>query len=230
VRCHGPCTWVCRIYLPWYVAGPILLICWACLSDVAPKKPKYAPVHQLSGQNCVHQLQHLVVCLQHANASSVISLQYPNQEDCTILISKSASKYRLQGSSYQALWLPLVELVQRLKAYFAGIPVCVQLEENLPVAWYHGCIDSYFSARKLRRAVLSDLEQAAGQVCINVCKQLLHASARSQHEPHACLCGLRRAESPRVHRSGAETKRGPRKYQNDRKWKKCLAKPMHPHK
>lgn len=61
--------------------------------------------------------------MQHANASAVISMQYFNGENCTILVSKSNNKYRLQGSSYEALLLPLKELLSRLKAYFVGVPL-----------------------------------------------------------------------------------------------------------
>lgn len=60
--------------------------------------------------------------MQHANAGAVISMQYCNGESCTILVSKSNNKYRLQGSSYEALQLPLKELLRRLYAYFAGVP------------------------------------------------------------------------------------------------------------
>ena len=102
--------------------------------------------------------------VQHANANSVVSFQYPNKEDCTILISKSNNKYRLQGTSYDALWLTMSELLARLHAYFGPEGVRMQLEEDVPVQWYQECIEGHFALRKDRQQLVCNLEQGAAQV------------------------------------------------------------------
>ena len=102
-------------------------------------------------------------CLQHSNASAVLSFRHGGG-DCTILASKSNSKLRLQGSSFEALWLLLAQLVQRLQAYSGAPPLRVGLEEALPVRWYQSCIEQHFALREHRRTLLSQLEQAAEQV------------------------------------------------------------------
>jgi hypothetical protein len=108
--------------------------------------------------------------MQHSNANAVISMRIGKHEECTILVSKSNSKYRLQGSSLRALWLPMVELVCRLRAHFAastGEELSLQLEEELPLQHLISCINNHFSSRLQRKRVLMDTEKAAAQVCIS---------------------------------------------------------------
>ena len=95
----------------------------------------------------------------------MVSLQHHCGEDCTILVSNSSNKFRLQGSSFAALWVPMAALVQRVKDYFRGDAVMVHLEEELPLPWYFECIDSHFALRQQRQVLLGHLEQAAAQVC-----------------------------------------------------------------
>ena len=85
-------------------------------------------------------------CAQHSNASAVITLQFPNQHNCTILASKSNDKYRVQGSSDEALTLPLVELLSRLHTFFSGASVApgprlqAQIEARHPFAQLLECV------------------------------------------------------------------------------------------
>lgn len=109
----------------------------------------------------------VVVDVQHANSNSVISMRFLNQEECTILISKNNNKYRLQGTSYTALLLPLTELMRRLKAHYesaTGAGISMQLEEGVPVQWLLKCIDQHFGLRRQRQHVTAELEHAAAQV------------------------------------------------------------------
>jgi Bardet-Biedl syndrome 9 protein len=41
--------------------------------------------------------------------------------DCSILVSKSAGRYRIQSSQLAALWLIADQLVQRLSVHWGGI-------------------------------------------------------------------------------------------------------------
>lgn len=91
------------------------------------------------------------------------------------MVSKNNNKYRLQGTSYKALWLPLVELVQRLKSFYSpdnGLELSVDLEEDLPLPYCMACIDDHFALRQKRRKISEQLEQAAAQVqsAVTVCK------------------------------------------------------------
>jgi hypothetical protein len=123
--------------------------------------------------NSIPGSSHKLFGVQHPNVNSVISFRLGSQEDCTILVSNSNNKYRLQGSSYQALWLPLTELIKRLEATFIGTQLELGLEESAPISWYHGCIEYHFSLCQQRRSLLVQLDQAAAQVLLhfpNSCK------------------------------------------------------------
>lgn len=94
-------------------------------------------------------------------------MRFLNQEECTILISKSNNKYRLQGTSYTALLLPLSELMRRLRRHYeaaTGAEISMQLEEHVPVQWLLTCIDNHFGLRLQLQRVTAELEQAAAQV------------------------------------------------------------------
>lgn len=105
--------------------------------------------------------------LQHSNSNAVLSMRIGKHEECTILVSKNNNKYRLQGTSYKALWLPLVELVQRVKTFFAegsGMELSLELEEDIPLQHLMFCIDNHFALRQKRKHVVLEIEQAAAQV------------------------------------------------------------------
>lgn len=105
--------------------------------------------------------------MQHSNATSILSMQLGGNEECTILVSKNNNKYRLQGTSYQALWLPLLELVERLRSFYAsesGLELSFDLEEEVPLHHCVACIDTHFAQRQQRRKISGQLEQAAAQV------------------------------------------------------------------
>ena len=48
-------------------------------------------------------------------AGNVLSFLYNNGVDITVIVSKNAGRFRLQSSRFEALWLLLQELVNRLK-------------------------------------------------------------------------------------------------------------------
>jgi Bardet-Biedl syndrome 9 protein len=82
---------------------------------------------------------------EHAAAGNVISFQYNNGVDVTIIVSKNAGRFRLQSSRFEAIWLILQELVQRLQNYFeaedAGPgeePFKIVFQEALPLQDFFG--------------------------------------------------------------------------------------------
>ena len=115
----------------------------------------------LVSMSCTH---FVTPAMQHDNANAVVSLRYPDLEDCTILVSKSNNRYRIQGTSWGALWLPFQEILSRLRTFFAGTGVQVSLEEQVPVEWYLNLIEDHFVLRQHRQKMLTELEQAATQV------------------------------------------------------------------
>eukprot|EP00455_Lapot_gusevi_P002755 TRINITY_DN11132_c0_g1_i3.p1 TRINITY_DN11132_c0_g1~~TRINITY_DN11132_c0_g1_i3.p1 ORF type:complete len:360 (-),score=112.53 TRINITY_DN11132_c0_g1_i3:30-1109(-) len=65
------------------------------------------------------------------HAANALTLQYyANNQDCTILVSKKAGRFRLQGSSLDVMWILTSCLVQRLQLYFmthAAVPPSVSV-------------------------------------------------------------------------------------------------------
>eukprot|EP00898_Chlorokybus_atmophyticus_P007860 jgi/Chlat1/8075/Chrsp75S07540 len=87
---------------------------------------------------------------------SVLSLRYRSGHDCTILVSKSAGRYRLQSSTFEALWLLSHELCHRLTAHYNAIEqsktkklqsFAITFEEPLPLQDYFAVVDAHFNAR-----------------------------------------------------------------------------------
>lgn len=87
-----------------------------------------------------------------ATSTNVLSFQYNNSNDATILVSKSANRFRLQASAFESLWLLTAELVRRLKIYFGSQPqqepLTISYGESLPFQDYFAAIDVHFRARQ----------------------------------------------------------------------------------
>eukprot|EP01007_Sphenomonas_quadrangularis_P000881 NODE_173_length_1924_cov_98.348800_g130_i0.p2 GENE.NODE_173_length_1924_cov_98.348800_g130_i0~~NODE_173_length_1924_cov_98.348800_g130_i0.p2 ORF type:complete len:512 (-),score=206.18 NODE_173_length_1924_cov_98.348800_g130_i0:356-1891(-) len=121
-------------------------------------------------------------------AGNVLSFQYfnSNASDATILVSKNAGRYRIQSSSFEALWLLTSELVRRLKMYFGGdtdkhsapvepmpglegdltnpnAPFAISYTENLPFQEYFTAIDGHFKSRQQLAASQQTLSERAHQ-------------------------------------------------------------------
>ena len=83
------------------------------------------------------------------------------QPTVTIIVSKSSNKYRIQTDFYEALWLVIEVLKERLEAFSANSNTSVQLSynEELPLQDYFIAIDTHFEARINQfqlREILSD--------------------------------------------------------------------------
>lgn len=114
------------------------------------------------------------VCPQDgpAAAPNVLSFQYHNGSDCTIIVSKNSGRYRVQSGCVEALYLLSAQLVTRLTQHFAAnSPVAGEdafslgysegLEE--PLNGYFELIKQHFDARKALMTTHQDLEKSAGQ-------------------------------------------------------------------
>jgi Bardet-Biedl syndrome 9 protein len=92
---------------------------------------------------------------EHSAAGNVISFQYNNRVDVTIIVSKNAGRFRLQSSRFEAIWLILQELVQRLNKYFEAEdakpgeePFMVSFEDALPLQDFFGIVDRHHAVRQ----------------------------------------------------------------------------------
>lgn len=112
------------------------------------------------------------------SGTNVMSFQYYNGVEATILVSKNAGRYRIQANELEALWMVSNELVARLKAYFdarshdaeskdsenesaSGFEVFYQ--EPLPLADFFGTIDTHFALRKEKLELSAELNDRAHQ-------------------------------------------------------------------
>jgi len=108
---------------------------------------------------------------QRSAANNVLTFQYFSGQDVTILVSKSAGRYRLQSGCFEALWLVAAELFRRLTAYFdsAGAsskgegPFAVTFTETLPLQDFFNLIDEHFAARQKFSEIATKLAQRAHQ-------------------------------------------------------------------
>ncbi|KAF1331690.1 Pthb1 protein, partial [Globisporangium splendens] len=112
--------------------------------------------------------------------TNVMSFQYYNGVDATILVSKNAGRYRIQSNELEALWMVSKELVERLRSVFEGhsrsaeskdsddsnassSPLEVFYQEPLPLADFFGTIDTHFLLRKEKLELSAQLNDRAHQ-------------------------------------------------------------------
>ncbi|KAK3251108.1 hypothetical protein CYMTET_39543 [Cymbomonas tetramitiformis] len=92
-------------------------------------------------------------------SNNVLSFQYWSGQDVTILVSKSAGRYRLQSGCFEAMWLVASELCDRLTTYFQSAqgasmgggddgPFAVTFTEALPLQDFFNLVDAHFAARQ----------------------------------------------------------------------------------
>ena len=90
--------------------------------------------------------------------ANVMSFQYYNGVEATILVSKNGGKYRIQSNELEALWMVSHQLVERLQALYqrenggvvsdddhAAAAFEVFYQEPLPLADFFGAIDAHFA-------------------------------------------------------------------------------------
>ncbi|RLN50612.1 hypothetical protein BBJ29_002636 [Phytophthora kernoviae] len=122
------------------------------------------------------------------STTNVLSFQYYNGVDATILVSKNAGRYRIQSNELEALWMVSHDLVARLRAYFDGREqdsdakgdgdykvgesgstssaqsvLEVFYQEPLPLADFFGAIDAHFALRKEKLELAAQLNDRAHQ-------------------------------------------------------------------
>jgi Bardet-Biedl syndrome 9 protein len=107
-----------------------------------------------------------------------LSVEYHVGLDASVLVSKSAGRYRVQSSSLEGIWLLADELVRRLHAHFnsasqrssAGVggggeePFAALYAEPLPLQEYFELIDDHLQCRHALSELLSSLAKRAHQL------------------------------------------------------------------
>lgn len=115
------------------------------------------------------------------SGTNVLSFQYYNGIDATILVSKNAGRYRIQSNELEALWMVSSELVARLKALFEAKSYIAEskddgdsdssnasvlevfYQEPLPLADFFGAIDTHFALRREKLELSAELNDRAHQ-------------------------------------------------------------------
>ncbi|KAF0691828.1 Aste57867_17017 [Aphanomyces stellatus] len=134
------------------------------------------------------------------SAANVLSFQYYNGVDVTILVSKNAGRYRIQSTELDALWMVSNELVDRLQLLHLQQtqsddsetptpPVLqIQYQEPLPLADFFAAIDEHFlaSLRKEQVELGAELNDRAHQYRV-IQKRLLVRYKDRNPAPLNCL-------------------------------------------
>ncbi|ETV66245.1 hypothetical protein, variant 1 [Aphanomyces astaci] len=134
------------------------------------------------------------------SAANVLSFQYYNGIDVTILVSKNAGRYRIQSTELDALWMVSNELVDRLQLLHVQQtqgdddddpsalppPLHIQYQEPLPLADFFAAIDEHFAYRKEMAELHAELNDRAHQFRV-IQKRLLVRYKDRSPSPLNCL-------------------------------------------
>lgn len=135
------------------------------------------------------------------SGTNVMSFQYYNGVEATILVSKNAGRYRIQANELEALWMVSNELVARLKAHFDArsqgaeskdsdsenaSTLEVFYQEPLPLADFFATIDTHFGLRKEKLELSAELNDRAHQFRV-IQKRLLVRYKDRNPAPVNCL-------------------------------------------
>ncbi|GET91458.1 hypothetical protein, conserved [Leishmania tarentolae] len=94
--------------------------------------------------------------------SNVLSLHYLNGADATVLVSKNAARFKLQGSTIEGLWLLAAELTRRVRLSCRdAATVKLEIPDELPVPDFLAVVDTHWTIRKEMVAASAALDNAA---------------------------------------------------------------------
>ena len=156
--------------------------------------------------------------LGHAAAqSNAVSFQFWCGDEVTIIVSKSAGRYRLQSNQSEALWLLAEELQQRLRVYFAAEtapppgegPLAFSCAEALPLEELSALVEAHFAARQAVGAATRQLEERAAQLRA-VQKRLLMRYKDKTPQPLAELSQLLEGAFRQLQEAGVAVERAQR--------------------
>ncbi|KAF0973998.1 hypothetical protein FDP41_006981 [Naegleria fowleri] len=102
-------------------------------------------------------------------SENILTFQYSNGKDATILVSKNAGRYRVQSSSLDAMYILVKETIRRLKQCAAALhmedkqQMKIEFTENMPFYPYFDVIDSHFKNRLGLQIYYQQLDKLAAQ-------------------------------------------------------------------
>ncbi|KAL9653336.1 hypothetical protein ABK040_001972 [Willaertia magna] len=102
-------------------------------------------------------------------SDNILTFQFSNGLDVTVLISKNAGRYRIQSSSFETLFIMSKELIRRLKDCSQVMqkeettPLKIEFTENIPFYSYFDIIDEHFKNRKGLKVYYEQLDNLAHQ-------------------------------------------------------------------
>ncbi|EPY25565.1 Bardet-Biedl syndrome 9 [Strigomonas culicis] len=94
-------------------------------------------------------------------AANVLSIEYINGADATLLVSKNAARFKLQASTMEALWLFASELMRRVRNYYNEPSLVFDIPDELPVKDLGAVIDTHLKIRGELVSAIAQLEEAA---------------------------------------------------------------------
>ncbi|KPI90841.1 hypothetical protein ABL78_0074 [Leptomonas seymouri] len=94
-------------------------------------------------------------------APNVLSLRYLNGADATVLVSKNAARFKLQGSTMEGLWLLAYELMRRVRSQDADPSIIFEIPDEVPLTDFLAVVDTHWAIRKEMASAEAALDQAA---------------------------------------------------------------------
>jgi Bardet-Biedl syndrome 9 protein len=145
----------------------------------------------------------------NAVAPNVLSIQYCNGSDATVLVSKNAGRYRIQSSSFEGLWLMVADLVRRLRMYYRGDegsaePLRLDAPDGLPLEEFLGMVDVHCAMRTELATGQQRLANEAQQFRAIQKRLLVRYRDRNHPTPLASLEHLFQDTYRRLHVSSEE--------------------------
>ena len=103
---------------------------------------------------------------ERAISHNSTAFEFPCGSVVSVLCSRSSQRYRIQSSSFPALWLIMDELSSRLTRHYehadpGGEPLKLAVRQDLPLREYYDLIDGHFLKRQELHSCMSLLEQRA---------------------------------------------------------------------
>ncbi|XP_014669826.1 PREDICTED: protein PTHB1-like [Priapulus caudatus] len=104
-------------------------------------------------------------------SGQAIGLQvYGNNQEkpvVTLLASRNAQRYRIQCDSWECMWLPIRDLMERLRAYYKQMhskpPIQIWFSGNMPLQEYFAVVEDHFQVRLVRERHKQLLSERAAQ-------------------------------------------------------------------
>lgn len=94
-------------------------------------------------------------------APNVLSMHYLNGADATVLVSKNAARFKLQGSTMEGLWLLADEVTRRVRQHYGEENLALEVPDDVPLPDFLAVVDTHWAIRKEMSNAQGALDQAA---------------------------------------------------------------------